>query len=264
MTSRASLLSSPFPFGLADWKILKCRYLESLLNKSLKDCPLSLPELFPHVDPLSSSPSNEPSYVEHTGKKRWNLKSNEDSSQNRKKENRKNSNKSNSDNSGKYKQPTILDMLRKAGAVPSQEVPNEDLSCTSSKCSIPMMAVHNSSKSSEPENVEVSEVAKILDGQRYKFRPLSIECFSILAFSKVHACTTFRILVCIPFIISECMCTVMFLSVLVLNPGFKNSLKFPCINLIHMFLLCFRKRTILNCIYIYISFLMRLFLKCRI
>ncbi|KAM7511790.1 hypothetical protein LguiB_010665 [Lonicera macranthoides] len=159
-------------------------YLESLLNKSLKDCPLSLPELFPHVDPLSSSPSNEPSYMEHTGKKRWNLKSNEDSSQNRKKENRKNSNKSNSDNSGKYKQPTILDVLRKAGAVPSQEVPNEDLSCTSSKCSIPMMAVHNSSKSSEPENVEVSEVAKILDGQRYKFRPLSIECFSILAFSK--------------------------------------------------------------------------------
>ena len=71
--------------------------------------------------------------MEHTGKKRENLKSNEDSSQNRKKENRKNSNKSNSDDSGKYKQPTILDVLRKAGALLSQEVPNEDLSCTSSK-----------------------------------------------------------------------------------------------------------------------------------
>lgn len=161
------------------------------MNKSLKQYPLSLPELYPHVDPLSPSPSNGPSHMEHTGKKRENLKSNEDSSQNRKKENRKNSKKSNSDDSGKYKQPTIVDVLRKAGALPSQEVPNEDLSCPSSKCSISMTAAHNSSKSSEPENVEVSEVAKVLEGQRYKFRPLSVECFSILAFAKVHVCTTF-------------------------------------------------------------------------
>lgn len=77
-----------------------------------------------------------------------------------------------------------MDVLRKAGAIPSQDIPNEDSSGMSFKGTTSESSVH--ANSSEPEYIEVSMAAKSLEVQRYKFRPLLVDCFSILSFSQVR------------------------------------------------------------------------------
>ncbi|KAK9088304.1 hypothetical protein Scep_027386 [Stephania cephalantha] len=54
----------------------------------------------------------------------------------------------------KLKQPTILDMLKKAGVV-SQEVPNEEPSSLPSSGKVSQPSVHDKCASNDPERVEI-------------------------------------------------------------------------------------------------------------
>lgn len=158
-------------------------YLESLLNNSLKKYPVPLPQLYLHDLPSSSPFLGQSSYKALTGKTTEHMSANESSSQNRKRKNQNTSKAStNTYTNGKSRQPTIMDVLKKAGAIPSQDVPNDDSSGMSFKGTTSESSVH--ANSSEPEFIEVSMAAKSLEVQRYKFRPLLVDCFSILSFSQ--------------------------------------------------------------------------------
>ncbi|KAK9285230.1 hypothetical protein L1049_024418 [Liquidambar formosana] len=157
-------------------------FLESLLNSYLKQCPLSLPELHLHVEHPGPALLNHLTHVGNVEKKNEHKKTHESSSPNNKRKHKKAS--MNSDADGKLKQPTILDVLRKAGAVTSQEASNEDSSGQLSKGRTSESTGHHARDSNEPVTVEVSAVAKALEAQRFKFRPLLVDCFSILTFSK--------------------------------------------------------------------------------
>ncbi|KAF9592010.1 hypothetical protein IFM89_011593 [Coptis chinensis] len=155
-------------------------FLESLLNTYLKMHPLYLPELRLFVKQSESFNLSKPNLSGHIEKKNEkNIISQSTSSD--KKLKRKSSNTS---DDGNLKQPTILEVLRRAGAV-SQEVPNEgfsDQSCKRTK------SQHSDchADSNGPPSVEISAVTKILDGQRFKFRELSVDCLSILTFSRTQ------------------------------------------------------------------------------
>lgn len=75
-----------------------------------------------------------------------------------------------------------MDVLKKAGVLPS--VPNEDSSET------PVTGTTSESseqvKTFEPEYIEVSASTKCLEVYRCKFRPLLVECFSMLSFFQVY------------------------------------------------------------------------------
>ena len=72
-----------------------------------------------------------------------------------------------------------VDVLKKAGTLPSQEAPSENSSGSSP-------AGSHSNNCNVSVDVEISAGAKMLEEQRNKFRPLLFDCFSILALSKVY------------------------------------------------------------------------------
>ncbi|KAI8027550.1 hypothetical protein LOK49_LG02G01751 [Camellia lanceoleosa] len=184
MNSRGLYMSSPI--GILEYAI-SSRFLESLLNNCLKQYSLFLPDLYPHMEYSASSLSNQPSYIGNSEKKSERMKANESSSPNKKGKNGRTSKAStSSDVNGKFRQPTIVDSLRKACGTTSQEVPNEDSSCLHSRDSVAEPASPHASDSSEVVNVEISAASEVLEAQRYKFRPLLVDCFSILAFSKMQ------------------------------------------------------------------------------
>lgn len=82
---------------------------------------------------------------------------------------------------GKLRQPTLLDVFRKAGATTSQEMPNEISSKEKTSASVDQ----HSNVNNESMLIEVSPVSQALESQKFRFRPLQLECFSILTFSKV-------------------------------------------------------------------------------
>ncbi|XP_049388880.1 uncharacterized protein LOC125853255 isoform X1 [Solanum stenotomum] len=154
-------------------------FLESLLNISLKQCSFSLPELQPHPESLS------PNQLDHNRDqemKNENGNGNVGLSQKKKKE-KKNSQASLTD--GKLRQPTIMDVLRKAGAVPTQE-PSTGPSGTCSKGSVPEPSVNQPHNINMSANVDVSTAVEHVEAQRHKFRPLLLDCFAILTFQKTQ------------------------------------------------------------------------------
>ncbi|XP_010327602.2 uncharacterized protein [Solanum lycopersicum] len=154
-------------------------FLESLLNISLKQCSFSLPELQPHLESLS------PNQLDHNRDqemKNGNGNGNVGPSQKKKKE-KKSSQASLTD--GQLRQPTIMDVLRKAGAVPSQE-PSTAPSGTCSKGSAPEPSVNQPRNVNMSANVDVSTAVEHVEAQRHKFRPLLLDCFAILAFQKTE------------------------------------------------------------------------------
>ncbi|KAH0768177.1 hypothetical protein KY285_004048 [Solanum tuberosum] len=152
-------------------------FLESLLNISLKQCSFSLPELQPHPESLSL---NQLDHNRDQEMKNENGNGNVGLSQKKKKE-KKNSQASLTD--GKLRQPTIMDVLRKAGAVPTQE-PSTGPSGTCSKGSAPEPSVNQPRNINMSANVDVSTAVEHVEAQRHKFRPLLLDCFAILAFQK--------------------------------------------------------------------------------
>ncbi|KAF5798258.1 putative fanconi anaemia protein FANCD2 [Helianthus annuus] len=153
-------------------------FLESLLNNILKECPLSLPEL------SSASSPGQPTRIEKNTEQ---MRANQDSSQINRKNNKKSTKPSkNSGTQGNNTtQLTIIETWKKAGAI-SSDVANESSTGPSSKVSQPEAATCSTTNSngSIDTDIEISEIAKLLEAQRYRFRPLLVDCFSILSYSK--------------------------------------------------------------------------------
>ena len=138
------------------------------------------------MDFSGSSLLNQPSQVKHAEKKSEQNKTN-DNTPSHKKRTRKNLSKActSSDSNEKLRQPTIIDVFKKAGAITSQDVPNENSTGLSSKERSTESSEQQASDSIEPMVVEITSVAKALEGQRSKFRCLLVQCFSILTLSRV-------------------------------------------------------------------------------
>nr|GMC91792.1 Fanconi anemia group D2 protein homolog isoform X2 [Ipomoea batatas] len=156
-------------------------FLESMLNNCLRQYPLSLPELCP-LEPPSKNLVNQTR--EHERSNELTKRDISSSESTRKKKNKNPALSASSKEDGKLRQPTLTDVLRKAGVIPSPEVLNEDLSGTCSKGSIPESSGSHQNNLISPLNVEISSAAKLLEPQRHKFRPLLLECFPIFALSK--------------------------------------------------------------------------------
>ncbi|KAK9093470.1 hypothetical protein Syun_028381 [Stephania yunnanensis] len=155
--------------------------LESLLNASLKLYPVPLPELNLFIEHSWPSHGSKPKHGLMEKKHERPILPEKDSL--RKKHKR--SVPKGASATDKLKQPTILDMLKKAGVV-SQEVPNEEPSSLPSSRKVSQPSVHDKYASNDPERVEISAAASIFDVQKLKCRPLLIDCFSIFTFSEVR------------------------------------------------------------------------------
>ncbi|KAH6772470.1 fanconi anemia group D2 protein [Perilla frutescens var. frutescens] len=154
-------------------------FVEYLLDNCLKQHPVLLPELCPHWE---LSPVVEFDSVGDMEKISQHLKGGEVISRNQKKRRGKSSTPSASSNiEEKFKQPTLVDIWRKAGTIPSQEALDEDASVVSLKTKQPASEESQAEKSNIPLNIEISAPLKCLDAQKHKFRPLPVDCLSILA-----------------------------------------------------------------------------------
>ncbi|XVF20995.1 hypothetical protein REPUB_Repub12eG0052600 [Reevesia pubescens] len=156
-------------------------FLESLLNHSIRMCPVAFPLLHLQVEHCGSTLINQPNNVGNMEKKNEPKLTLECTSPNRRKH-KKISKTSTSVADGKLRQPTLLDLMRKAGAVTSQEMPNE----VSSKERTSASVDQHSQVFNESVLIEVSPVCQALESQKFRFRPLLLECYSILTFSKNH------------------------------------------------------------------------------
>ncbi|KAK4833935.1 hypothetical protein QYF36_013666 [Acer negundo] len=160
-------------------------FIESLLNFSIKCCPQSLPELHFHVGQCGSSFLNRPNNMGNVEKKNEHKTKHDGASPDyKKKHKRKSKTSTSSDTNDKLRQATILEVLRKASNLTTQEVQNEDSSSTFLKGRTSESADQSSCDSNGPVSVEVSAVDKALETQRFKFRPLLFQCLSLLTFSK--------------------------------------------------------------------------------
>ncbi|XP_052489743.1 uncharacterized protein LOC105802319 isoform X1 [Gossypium raimondii] len=157
-------------------------FLESLLSHSIKMCPVTLPQLHLRVEHCGSAFINQPNHVGNKEKKNE-PKMTPKSASPYKRKHKKISKTSATGTDGNLHQQTLFDVLRKAGAVTSQEVPDK----VSSKDMATSASVdHNSHVFNESVLIEVSPVSQALESQKFRFRPLLLECFSILTFSKDH------------------------------------------------------------------------------
>ncbi|CAN4108571.1 unnamed protein product [Withania somnifera] len=152
-------------------------FLESLLNSTLKECSFSLPELQPHPEFLLLN------QLDHNRDQEMkNENGNAGLSQKKKKE-KKSGQASLTDE--RFRQPTIMDALRKAGAVPSQE-PSTGPSGACSQGSTPEASGNQPHNINMSVDVDVSTAMEHVEAQRHKFRPLLLDCFTILDFQKTQ------------------------------------------------------------------------------
>ncbi|EXC35014.1 hypothetical protein L484_017715 [Morus notabilis] len=161
-------------------------FLETLLNYSIGRSTISLPELHIYVNHSGSSLLNPIYHVRHMEKKSEQNKMNDNTSSNKKTRKKLSKASTSYDSNDKLRQPTIMEALRKAGAVTSEDVPNENSPGLSSKGSSAESSQQHRSDSSEPIVIEISAAVKALESQRSKFRCLQVQCLSIWAHSKVH------------------------------------------------------------------------------
>ncbi|KAL8061718.1 hypothetical protein ABFX02_02G103500 [Erythranthe guttata] len=153
-------------------------FVECLLDNCLKQQPVLLPELCPHWE---LSPVIEFDHAGDLEKMNQLHKGSEGISQNKKRNRAKSSSPlANSNIEEKLRQPTIVDTWKKAGAIPSQETLKEDVLVTSSKNKQSESDENQADNSNVPLNIEISAPVKYLEAQRYKFRPLSVDCLTIL------------------------------------------------------------------------------------
>ncbi|GFP99763.1 fanconi anemia group d2 protein homolog [Phtheirospermum japonicum] len=154
-------------------------FVECLLDNILKKHPVLLPELYRNWE---LSPVIEFGHVKDSENMSQALKESRSISQNRKRNRGKSSLPSvNSNSEEKLKQPTIVDVWRKAGSIPSQEAPKEDVSVMSSKTTQSESEGNQADNSNIPQDAEISAPLKCLEAQKYKFRPLSVDCYSLIA-----------------------------------------------------------------------------------
>ncbi|KAL3629924.1 hypothetical protein CASFOL_026236 [Castilleja foliolosa] len=154
-------------------------FVECLLDNFLKKHHVILPELYRNWE---LSPVIEFDHVRDSENMSQALKESRSISQNRKRNRGKSSLPSaNSNSEEKLKQPTIVDVWRKAGSIPSQEAPKEDVSAMSPKTTQSESEGNLANNSNIPQNAEISTPLKCLEAQKHKFRPLSVDCYSLIA-----------------------------------------------------------------------------------
>ncbi|KAG9439837.1 hypothetical protein H6P81_020002 [Aristolochia fimbriata] len=154
-------------------------FLENLLNRILKLHPISLPELCLSRHSNGSAIISGSSQI--TGKKRQKASLSTPGNNKRKSVHNAVVEHEKLDMSRKLRQPTILDVLKRTGAVISQDMAEGS--------TVPSHKDKNSEslvKDAFDESllVEIPADSRILDAQKFKFRPLYDDCFSILSFSK--------------------------------------------------------------------------------
>ncbi|KAJ9185042.1 hypothetical protein P3X46_004717 [Hevea brasiliensis] len=155
-------------------------FLESLLNNSIQCHPMSLPDVHLHVQHSGASLLDNAYDMVHAENKNKHKKTHDTTSPN-KRQHQKVSTPSISGTNRKLQQPTIFDVLRKGRAITSQQVLHEDSSGQSLKL---LNSTDQEPDAIEQKILEVPGATKALNAQRFKFRPLLIQCFSLLEFSK--------------------------------------------------------------------------------
>ncbi|CAN1160306.1 Fanconi anemia group D2 protein [Linum perenne] len=154
--------------------------LESLLNVSMKQHSLSLPELHFHAE--NCGDLNQTKNATHLGKRQSEVQCS--ATPRNTKFPRISKDSTSSDTNGKLRQQTIFDVFKKAGSMTTQEARNPDSSTPCSKS--PTLNSTGEESSDEPVIAEFSAAAIALEVHRYKFRPLLVQCFSLLTFSKIQ------------------------------------------------------------------------------
>lgn len=143
------------------------------MNHLLHECPLSLPELYHHIEPTRSEKNT----------------TNKDSLQGNNRKDKKSSKglKNSVTQRSSATQLTLTETWKKSGVINSNDVLNEKSTGVPSRSSPSESATCSTSNLNESvdTDIEISEAVKLLEAQRYKFRPLLLDCFSILSYSKV-------------------------------------------------------------------------------
>ncbi|KAI3939421.1 hypothetical protein MKW98_022289 [Papaver atlanticum] len=159
-------------------------FLESLLNTSLKLYPVSLPELHLLPEHHGSSYFSKPSFLGNKDSKSDNKRISESTQTTSSGKRKKLKNIVTSDNSQTLRQPTIIDVLRKAGVTISQEGSKSRSSDPSYKGTESQSEELFNNDPNSP--VDICAVTMVLDTQRSKCRPLRVDCLSILSFSEIQ------------------------------------------------------------------------------
>ncbi|XP_030456032.2 uncharacterized protein LOC115677111 [Syzygium oleosum] len=157
-------------------------FLESLLNNHLESYPLCLPELHLHLEQPKSSNLSQLYPVGHLEKKNEPKRAHDLTFPNKCKKMTDSEPSSCTDR--KLHQPTIVDVLKKARVMTSQEVQNDDSSSPRMNGGRTTLEDQHAGDSDETLTLEISAATKVLELQRSKFRPLLLQCYSIMAFSK--------------------------------------------------------------------------------
>ncbi|KAJ4823344.1 hypothetical protein Tsubulata_040599 [Turnera subulata] len=155
-------------------------FLESLLNYCIRSHHISLPDLHLQVEHSGALVSNSVNDMVHASKRNAHKKTNEKNSPKKKKHKKA---ASSLEANGKLRQPTIVDVFRKAGAIRSQELSLGDPSTHSSLQGLDS-AGGGTLKPKESVVIEIASVAKDIESQRFKFRPLMIQSLILLTLSK--------------------------------------------------------------------------------
>ncbi|KAH7661696.1 fanconi anemia group D2 protein [Dioscorea alata] len=149
--------------------------LESLLNACLKYHQLTLPELHCNLD-HSGTPFSK---INHSKQRET---KNDQSLKKRKHKDLTASEKL--DPYGNLRQPTIVETLKKAGAVISQEVENRSSSGSPTIQKVSQCVEHREANSNELDLVDIATTSGVLDAQRCKFRPLLVDSLFMLSLSE--------------------------------------------------------------------------------
>ncbi|KAL8138162.1 hypothetical protein V2J09_004163 [Rumex salicifolius] len=155
-------------------------FLESLLNYALKQYTFSLPDIFLHVEQNGSVSLTQPS--KRLQNKDGHKKSNKNNSLSSCGKGRKAF--KNMDTDQRFSQPTIVDVLNKAGCTMGKTVSNNDSSSLSQNCGIPNTPESHNLNHEDIILLDVGGVATALESQRSKFRPLSLDCLTVTSFMK--------------------------------------------------------------------------------
>lgn len=150
--------------------------MESILDVILKACPLSLPEVCYSMDQFGTvfgwrKSSKRVLSEVIPPKKKKNHKPDPSAS-------------GTLGHHGKLRQPTIIDALKKSGMQESQEGSDEGSPRYLSNEKTPPDTEQCIVGSDELGVIDISTVPKFLDAQKSKFRPLNVDCLSLLSFSE--------------------------------------------------------------------------------
>ncbi|KAG0463482.1 hypothetical protein HPP92_019551 [Vanilla planifolia] len=151
--------------------------METILNNLLKAWPLSLPEVCHHLE------QSGPLFFQGKKSTQRLLRENIPSNKN-KKQKTDPSVLSSSESSGKLRQPTIFDTLKRAGVLMNEGTSGEVSPRHPPHKKTSKSAEHHDIDADELEVMDISIEPKYLDAQRLKFRPLNVESLSLLSVTK--------------------------------------------------------------------------------